>query len=332
MAIYLDDQLDDEPLYGIVARYVEATPQMSIRTVVHRLFGREQVASCMGGGLDYVARETQARWGLSPKQIAMTMSVFPYYAAISSVERGLLMLEKMCGLMPTRERRPRAMATSMAGLLGHRYCKTCLRDDLQSNDPVHWRRSHQLPGVIFCAGHGEMLWEFPRPPRSYSKPHFGYVSPCVATRLGAAPIRLHLTSLQKKSCQTVAQVSAELLDGRLLVDSSRLATDLDNAMRNASRYFAGSRYEDCLDRLLIECFGDDYLKMCGFKIGDVSLRVSLWHYTCRPICIVIAITLMRIVLEHPTLVADVRFSDLYEYLPQDKIQQRRRNKLWLTLS
>jgi hypothetical protein len=317
MAIYLDGPLDDEPLFGIVARYLESGPSQPLAPTIRRLFGRVYRASCTSGGLDHVAYETQACWGLSPTQIADQMTAFPYYAAISSPERTQLILERMCGLLPASARRVRMMATCIVGRHGQRYCPVCLREDKLSDGVPHWRRSHQLPGVIVCPWHGETLWEFS--PHS-DRWNWGYISPSAAMRLGTAPIDLNLTTRQKNSCQRFAQVSADLLKGRVSIDTCSFARSFRDFMRNASCYLRGARHGDCIYRLMSECFGGEYLEMHRvIKQGGVFFNaLSEWGGQ-RAMRNVIALSLMRLVEEQPALLADWRFKDLYNHLPVREI-------------
>ncbi|WP_321818871.1 MULTISPECIES: TniQ family protein [unclassified Burkholderia] len=316
MAIYLDEQLDDEPLFGIVARYLESGPTQSIKPTIRNLFGRPLRASYTSGGLDFVARETEACWCLSPTQIAEKMTAFPYCAAMSSPERAQLILDRMCGILPAGAKHVRMMASWTIGCHGHRYCHACLREDKMTDGVTHWRRSHQLPGVVICPLHGEVLWELGN---HANNGNLGYVSPSAAIRLGAARIDLNMTSRQKKCCQRVAQVSADLLNGSLAVDTSSFAEYFRDFMRGASRYLRGSKHGDCMNRLMSQCFGDEYLKMHGvIRKGLAFFNTLSERSRQHPMRNVIALSLMRLVEEQPVLLADWRFKDIYDYsLPQE---------------
>jgi hypothetical protein len=39
-----------------------------------------------------------------------------------------------------------------------RFCKECIRVDQLSSDIGYWRRSHQLPGAVYCSEHGSALY------------------------------------------------------------------------------------------------------------------------------------------------------------------------------
>ena len=319
MAIYLDEQLDDEPLFGIVARYLEFDRTLAILPTILRLFGRTFQASCLSsGGLDHVARETEACWGLSPIQIAEKMTAFPYFVALSSPARAQLMLERMCGRLPAGAKCARIMALWPAGSHGYRYCQACLREDKLADGVTHWRRSHQLPGVVVCPLHGDVLWELDKQSITH---HKGYVSPSTAIRLGVARIDVSLTRRQRRCCQRIAQVSADILSGSLPIDAVNISRNFRDLMYGASGYLCGARREDCMDRLLRQCFGDEYVEVHVTKRRAGFFDAMGVSFEGQYMRNVIALSLMRLVEEQPMILADWRFKDLYDYLPARDVRR-----------
>lgn len=98
MAIYLDEPLDDEPLFSVIARYLERGPKISRSAVCQQLFASQfslMATECNKTGR--VASETQACWGMSAEQIAERMTNYRYYAAFLSAERAKEVLERIAG-------------------------------------------------------------------------------------------------------------------------------------------------------------------------------------------------------------------------------------------
>jgi hypothetical protein len=316
MAIYLDEQLDDEPLFGLIARYLEKSSSTNTRTVLEGLFGEIRQASVLGCRLEQVARETEACWGLSASEIAEKMTCFPYVAALSSPEKARKILDTMIGISLIGEHRERSFR-----LRGHalRFCMSCLREDQQSGDPMHWRRVHLLPGVILCPWHGERLWV--STPLRKSRTH-GYFSPEGAIQSGAQSISLRLTDYQQRCCLELSRVSADMLYGRLTVSSSRFALELCEGLRARSRYFAGRRQEDCIDRILSDCFGDEYLESYALGPTKKSFLSAMRSKYPPPSRIVVALTLMRLVEAQIVALDDARFHDLYDHQPSDSVRSR----------
>lgn len=47
--------------------------------------------------------------------------------------------------------------SAIHGLPHRRFCRTCVRDDLNAYGETYWHLSHQLPGSLVCSTHGEAL-------------------------------------------------------------------------------------------------------------------------------------------------------------------------------
>ncbi|MBN3769284.1 hypothetical protein G3N99_03145 [Burkholderia sp. Ac-20392] len=316
MAIYLDEPLDDEPLFGVVARYLESEPTKLLIPTIRRLFGRWIRASYAAGGLDCVARETKGCWCLSPTEIAESMTDFPYFSSMLTPDRTKQILERTCGLSPNGVTKARPITTWTKPWHGHRFCPVCLREDKLSDGYPHWRRSHQLPGVVVCHLHGEMLWELDR---YVDNGTMGYISPSTAIRLGASRINIRLTGLQKKNCRVVAQVSSELIKGDLSINALMFPSEFWDFMGEASRYLVGLRYGACIERLIVNCFGSDYTNKHTIIPEWRNFFINL-NKMGNPIRKVIALSLMRIVRETPRLVANRCFMDIYNYSKPEEIR------------
>ncbi|MBN3748323.1 hypothetical protein G3N96_23280 [Burkholderia sp. Se-20373] len=316
MTIFLDEPFDDEPLFGVVARYLESSPPQALGSTIARLFGRIIRASYVSSGLNYVARETQSCWGLSPEQIAKNLTAFPYFAATLLPERSQLLLERMCGLFPAGVRKRHTIAAWNLAWYGHRFCRACFREDTLTEGIAHWRRSHQLPGVVVCHLHGELLWELNKHAGDKA---LGYVSPSAAIRLGVSPIYINLTAYQRRNCQKFAQISADLLNENFSIDILKFRLEFRDFMRRKSCYLSGERQHECMDRLILQCFGADYVRKYRILRKCSPFFDALCDGPLRnPTKIVVALSLMRLVEEAPELISDQRFEDIYNYCKPKK--------------
>ncbi|MEX3969000.1 hypothetical protein AB4Y42_44180, partial [Paraburkholderia sp. EG286B] len=73
MTIFLPDQLDEEPLFGIVARYLK-TPRTLLPAVLEHVFGYQMPYGKMPFNLNRVEEATRVCWGLTAKDIAERMT------------------------------------------------------------------------------------------------------------------------------------------------------------------------------------------------------------------------------------------------------------------
>ncbi|NUX98896.1 TnsD family Tn7-like transposition protein [Paraburkholderia youngii] len=151
MPVYLDEPLPDEMLFSVIARYVQGSRVGDIAGFLRNLMGVRGTV-CADGYLDLVhlATQTEAAWGMTPRAIQDRLTHFPFYSAMvgpggnGSLGRSLLRCAQWSGYLE-------------AGYPGLRFCRTCWRQDDERQEPRYWRRSHQLPGVVTCVWHGEVL-------------------------------------------------------------------------------------------------------------------------------------------------------------------------------
>lgn len=112
-----------------------------------------QVSHLLPAGLANIAR----LMNLPAEEVLQNHTIFPYIAAFSSAGEREIMMAKVF--------RPSGRGESLAGLTGtftpctsfRRYCRFCLREDMERYGVAYWHRVHLLPGVHSCARHGRPL-------------------------------------------------------------------------------------------------------------------------------------------------------------------------------
>ncbi|NUX98897.1 TniQ family protein [Paraburkholderia youngii] len=306
MAVYLDEQLDDEPLFGIVARYIETSPGISLSRVIPFLYGAPVTASIMGRNIGHVASETSACWGLAPQEIACRMTIFPYVSNMLEKERASDLLEEMIG---SRNARPLTHRLGpWSGAVEFRYCRSCLLEDQKQGIPMHWRRTHQLPGVVICLRHREFLWSYKmRDKHSVSR---GFITPETVRKLGVAPLVSDAEHVREEAALEYAQVSNDLLHGVKSINRKSLSVQFSRFLSRRSRYFSGHRTEECTKKLINGCFGKDYFACAGIGPVDGLIRernlerAGVWKA-------VLLTSVLQLIERHPDLLADDCFKSIY---------------------
>ncbi|WP_152608074.1 TniQ family protein [Burkholderia sp. A9] len=310
MAVYLDEQLSDEPLFGIVARYIERTRSLSAKKVIRNVFGRVTVATSMPRGLLYIADQTQRCWGLSEKEIAEQMTCWPYFSALLSPKRSAKIFEQMTELsvqdIGSYQRGPAVRN----GWYGHRLCQKCMREDRESGVSIHWRRAHQLPGVFICPWHGELLWYLDK----MEACNYGYFSPETAIKLGARPIALRLARGQRKGCCEFARVSVDLLNGRFSMNFENLRTLFKNVICRRSFLVRNccDVNNERMERLILDCFGGDFVSMVIPKWRGDNLRSRNRMHVQSALQYVVVATIFRMISNGDLRIDGSDFSGLFE--------------------
>jgi hypothetical protein len=271
MTVYLDELLPDEALFSVIARYLRDGRVAGHREFLMDLLGPNFTLTVgMAGNLDWLAAETAVAWGISATEIRDRLTLHSYFAAISKARGGdaLSFLNRPSG--------SQSLSGSIAGRLGLRHCEFCWRSDVAKGDPLYWRRTHQLPGVITCVTH--------RYPLNYSR--------------SATSLHLARTAMQFDTgrslvadgspCQMEAHHGFASLGADVLYGRTDLSGFIDPGNLVDRARLAGYRAGEWVDiaRLssdLLAMFGMDFIKKVGIPSHtDAWIRRALLHSSITP--------------------------------------------------
>ncbi|MGF6958612.1 TniQ family protein [Paraburkholderia youngii] len=229
MTIFLPDQLDEEPLFGIVARYLK-TPRTLLPAVLEHVFGYQMPYGKMPFNLNRVEEATRVCWGLTAKDIAERMTGYPYFAALAVDKTPAQILEAISS------RRQRADATYLGRVRfgpnssQRRFCNSCFQLDRRNDLPIHWRRVHQLPGVCICPWHHELLYVVLRG-TAYKR---GFIDAADFRSFDAERIGLKLSSSNFEACLKVSLLSQWILSNRVVINPELFKHQLFSFIKDKS--------------------------------------------------------------------------------------------------
>lgn len=138
-------------LFSVIARYVQVSPVGDTTRFLRHLMGPPSaVATDRTMQFQHLAAQTDAAWGRTARVIQDELTLAPFYSTV------------FCPIGDPSVSAPNSRCAQWSGFLepgrpGLRFCRSCWRRDDNLNDPRYWRRSHQLPGVVCCIWHGEIL-------------------------------------------------------------------------------------------------------------------------------------------------------------------------------
>lgn len=160
MVAYLPKPYPDELLYSIIARYLNHLGiRQSAKKVLMSMFGRAIGSRTdLPSSLERFAEQTYGLLGATGEEVAHRYTLLPYYThyqseakvkeaigrIISDIGTGL---HTSLGINASRVQQPKYL----------RYCQRCAIEDMNAFGETYWRRTHQLPGVLVCALHHEVL-------------------------------------------------------------------------------------------------------------------------------------------------------------------------------
>ncbi|WP_233884691.1 TniQ family protein [Paraburkholderia flagellata] len=319
MKIFLSEWFPDEILFSVVARYINDRPWSSLYAVLRVTYGYVPAVSFLGNGLDHLSMSTSSCWGLSATEIAEKLTCYPYFAALIQPQKR----EKLLGWMNAKATDIRAgneVRLAPMGAHGIRFCERCFSDDRRGGTPLYWRRVHQLPGVIFCPWHAELLWEIP----DFKRHRNGFFSPDIRWDLTPQQPDLNLSELQRFCCVEVAKISLFLLNEKITVCPETVPSHLLMVFENISPYFRGWRKSTCIARLFEMCFGKAYLMLNGLATKETGLNTTIRFVfgkgrVCAPLRLVLCAVMAKAIENYPNIVEERVFADLYG-IPSNRVR------------
>lgn len=246
----------DEPLFSVISRYADEMRVQNWPGFLKSLFGyRAYFSPALAYNLSFVARSTAATWEVSPRQIAEAHTLFPFYAAF--VTRG--QAETMLDLLVVR--RTRVLAAFMPKLIQLPrvvwICDACLAEDGAGRNPMHFRRVHQVPGVVVCPRHG--LWLRGLGYRSSATMPWPRIQDA---RMYAQAISFDATPEQLENLARVARAAQYLLESQIMVDAERLCQTCWQTLHDGG--FAHGRDALSMHRVVrafTSFYGERYLQL-----------------------------------------------------------------------
>ena len=83
--------------------------------------------------------------------------MYPLYTAFLKPERAFKIFEGMKGSSNINECQIAGVNCQICQQDYLRFCPSCIKEDTLTYGESYWHRLHQVPGVIFCPVHNEIL-------------------------------------------------------------------------------------------------------------------------------------------------------------------------------
>ena len=282
MLVQLPEPYPDELLYSVIARYLRNINAFRAGGVTARLFGRAGPPGVdLPGYLQRVADATGLVWNRDADEIAMTLTLYPFYARYAPPDRAkkslrILKSNRNSGATPTlgisisTVRMPRFL----------RFCRQCREEDLARHGETYWHRSHQLGGVLVCPLHGTLL----RDSRARFRPQrYGdYLDATSSTASQIAPPRNDLRSAEMRKTWLIAKRCSEFLLDEGEWRRENIATQyrravLERGFVDGTVYLAPQRLEEAFRAF----YGDKLLALMGCSL-ESGTREKWLNKLLRP--------------------------------------------------
>lgn len=149
----------DETIHSVLSRYARLCGGSSRKAA----FSGERAAASFTQNVAFPSRladlvEALPRGtGLSVGQIIKRHTVLPYYAPFLSNNQLQYALDSMTGEGKGLMLKLGLNASRIEAVSRVRFCPVCLNEDIGRVGAAYWHRVHQLPGVLICPHHGQLL-------------------------------------------------------------------------------------------------------------------------------------------------------------------------------
>ncbi|MEG3161332.1 TniQ family protein [Sphingomonas sp. LB2R24] len=158
-APFFPDPYPGETIYSIVARYQRIRGLDHVALCID-LFGMEKrvFSPTLPTSINRIAMRG-AGLGLQPEDLLRENTAHGYYTAYATTDAA----DRLTAEMLPDEGKPVMFAGQRGapvGLLARlRFCPACLEYMRSEHEETHWRLIHQIPIVLVCPQHGEILRE-----------------------------------------------------------------------------------------------------------------------------------------------------------------------------
>ncbi|WP_148714714.1 TnsD family Tn7-like transposition protein [Chitinolyticbacter meiyuanensis] len=188
----------DEVIGSVLVRAIRHTglPSKRLLTQVFGIF-RSRASFLMVGA----AKRVGSYAGMDPEELVLRHTMFPYAVAFMPADVRAALKTKVLALSSDESLSSLTKSISY-GVPYKRVCVSCIADDLERWGESYWRRSHQLPAVLFCPEHGTRLHDSSSPlkreacMRTFPIPHQGSLQSEVMPADAAAQGRLERLALR----------------------------------------------------------------------------------------------------------------------------------------
>lgn len=151
----------EESIFGIASRYHALTGHQVAGDTLIDLLGRRNVSlsTSFPSGLQTIYRRLALPME-SVKELIDNHSVLPYFRPFTQAPQYSRIAQNVAGDIGRDVKISLGLLASRIGAQDIlRYCPACAQADLDTIGVATWYRAHQLPGVLVCPYHGDLLKE-----------------------------------------------------------------------------------------------------------------------------------------------------------------------------
>lgn len=159
MLVHFPTPYPDELLYSMFSRYHIRSGNISPKQTIEELFGvrTKRAVTDLPANLETLVQQFPHQ-AFTVDEIISNHTLFPYYEPFLPPERARKIRETMTSDDGDKIHTRAGIAASAIKLDPYlKYCPSCCREDKNEFGELYWHRIHQIPGVLVCPNHGDVL-------------------------------------------------------------------------------------------------------------------------------------------------------------------------------
>jgi len=172
MVSFFPQPYPDEILYSVIARYHIRSGNTSPKITLQDLFKSQTTVATVDlpSNLSNLIKNLQFISNYQVEELIYKHTLYPLYSPFLPANRSSQVLESMKGdYGGDIHTRAGIMASSITMPKYLRFCPTCWEEDLKNYGEPYWHRIHQIPGILVCPFHGEVLQDSLAPLHGFNK-------------------------------------------------------------------------------------------------------------------------------------------------------------------
>lgn len=263
MLTYFPTPYEDELLYSLIARYgVHTGLYENQKAVIRDIFSTSSASAIpdLPSHLHDMSSNLTPVWKISSIDLIRRFTLAPIYLPyLDNVKAKKIVTSMKSNNGGDIHTRVGISASKVKQKLYFQHCPHCYQEQIEKNGEAYWRRSHQLPGLLFCKKHCTHLLNSKVNYHAKSKHRFSSAS---SLHLLSGPKLIKLNESEKiLHDRYVELVNAGCLKGyghhRWTMFYRTIATEMgliknsrvkhDEILELAKINWSGTMYEDHLD-------------------------------------------------------------------------------------
>ncbi|MEB4783722.1 TnsD family Tn7-like transposition protein [Paenibacillus jamilae] len=234
----------DELFYSVLARYHLLSGNSGYKSTTFELFNTYNAAAIvdLNSHLNTLVQKIPSKSSLTEDEIIAKHTLFPFYAPFLPKERSEKVIECMKSSRGGSVHNRVGIVSSNVKTPSHlRFCSACLEEDLKVYGESYWRRMHQIPGLLICQKHHEVLSN----------------SEVIINRLGKREYIL----ATRKICTNVGTIElSHRIREQMVSLANRVKQVIEGKYESKDRTFFSKRYADILKSKKLMTEGKNMLR------------------------------------------------------------------------